>query len=223
MGFEIADEIKKSRFSSIDSKVAEGREIEGAKKLNGGWPREIKDTWTERSDRDLSPTFSHELAHTFQQTYGWQPLKSVVDSKPTSTEKQTINSTNLETSSATFVADYSGEMGNRLCGNGAGLETEFLRCLEEAVGIELASILIASKQEKNRNPSDVLLTSNWVERNQSETMKGATSLEELKPDLIYGVRSPARLMNLGGKAALSRESRLRLFENRSSGGKGAWG
>lgn len=197
---ENVDDVKKSRFSSSN---VNGKEEEIAnRKLNGGWPREIKDTWTERSDRDLSPTFSHELSHCFQQAYGWQPIQTnKSSSSPSTSLKSQSESIKSQDSVATFVPDNSGEMGSRLSGNGIDEETELLRSLETSVGVELAS---DSLKRMNREEIEF------------------KTLEETKPDLRYGVRSPARLLRLGGKAALSRESRLRLFEDRSSGGNGAW-
>ena len=45
-------------------------------RYSGDWPRENKDVWTERSDRDLSPTFGHELVEAIRQAYGWNKKPS---------------------------------------------------------------------------------------------------------------------------------------------------
>ncbi|CAO1621259.1 unnamed protein product [Sympodiomycopsis kandeliae] len=40
--------------------------------------------------------------------------------------------------------------------------------------------------------------------------------------IVYGVRPPANVFRLGGIGAFTREERLKLFIDRSKGGKGAW-
>lgn len=42
-----------------------------AEDANGGWPKERKDVWTERSEQDLNATFGAEIVEGMRQTHGW--------------------------------------------------------------------------------------------------------------------------------------------------------
>ncbi|KDN53018.1 hypothetical protein K437DRAFT_253671 [Tilletiaria anomala UBC 951] len=67
----------RSRFSSFvpfafsSSSTIPSNGISGAHSAAGGWPREVKDVWTERTDRDLPLSFGHELVEAVRQAFGW--------------------------------------------------------------------------------------------------------------------------------------------------------
>lgn len=57
--------------TSGDSVGAVQRSRYSQDKDNGGWPLERKNVWTERSDRELAPTFQAEVAEALRQNFGW--------------------------------------------------------------------------------------------------------------------------------------------------------
>lgn len=52
-------------------RFSNGKSSDTAAADTGGWPREVRGAWTERSDRDLAPSFAVELRDAINSLYGW--------------------------------------------------------------------------------------------------------------------------------------------------------
>ncbi len=61
----------RSRLQEVEEQIKAKAAVQKSTTMNGGWPQEMKDVWTERSDRDLNPTFGHELVDAIRQLFGW--------------------------------------------------------------------------------------------------------------------------------------------------------
>jgi hypothetical protein len=80
----------------------------------GGWPREMRGAWTERSDRDVAPSFAVELRDAINSLYGWhtpgvEPAGRFVarkDAMPLEDRKTAKN--------VAFSPDSAGEMVSRM-------------------------------------------------------------------------------------------------------------
>lgn len=59
---------RRARYSAVD----DGDIRSQISNDMGGWPREMRGAWTERSDRDVAPSFSVELRDAVSSLYGWQ-------------------------------------------------------------------------------------------------------------------------------------------------------
>lgn len=72
---------RRARFSSgEEERISDEKGLAGGSEARssisdafdtGGWPREKKGAWTERSDRDLAPSFAVELRDAIAALYGW--------------------------------------------------------------------------------------------------------------------------------------------------------
>lgn len=68
---------RRARFTAVESTTADDKAADGkstAGGFGGGWPREARDVWTERSDRELVSTFQAELIECVQELYGWSAV-----------------------------------------------------------------------------------------------------------------------------------------------------
>lgn len=80
----------------------------------GGWPRERRGAWTERSDRDVAPSFEMELREAITSLYGWhapgiEPAAQFVtrvDALPLKERKTFFN--------VAFIPDGAGEMVQKM-------------------------------------------------------------------------------------------------------------
>lgn len=160
----------------------------------GGWPRERFGAWTERADRNATLKFKGELSEAIWQLYGWKPAprmrKPDVSISSGSIEKPLRHDEWYQ-----FVADGSGQFGERIAAGYGEKERNDLHRLEEV-----------SKQAQGRSKAE------------SELERG-----ESKPSALrYAVRAPSTLLKLGGPGAFTRQIRLSLFLDRAAGGRGAW-
>ncbi|PWN23425.1 hypothetical protein BCV69DRAFT_119029 [Microstroma glucosiphilum] len=209
---------RRARYSAIEK--SEGANSSGADKqalnhplVSGGWPRETRDVWTERSDRDQSATFEGELADCVWSLFGWKPAGGSSASAAILNSNGS-NGTTARTQSAhagpvahryLFAPIGQGEMGERIPSGYLEADRSALATVAAGLASCCASPVAALPASSSENDGG-----------SHGGGEGGTRL------LSYAVRAPATVLRFGGAAAFDKETRLAYFLDRVAGGKGPW-
>jgi hypothetical protein len=109
---------RRARFSSgnideDDGKKGQKENVDTLKDT-GGWPRERKGAWTERSDRDLSPTFAAELRDAINSLYGWDAPGIEAAAKFSARKESLPKEEGEKLKNVAFTSVGSGEMVEKI-------------------------------------------------------------------------------------------------------------
>lgn len=199
--------------------------------MAGGWPRETRDVWTERSDRELISTFEGELAEAFWISFGWKPPASALASAFPSTSQSQSQSQSQSRSTTQYrlCAHGQGELGEKIP---AGLTADdraalarLAHALSARSGSHIVSAAAAAADADANNNAETGAHDVSTEEGEEEGSGGSSKNSTRRGGrrtLSYGVRAPSTLFKLGGPAAFEKEARLALFLDRARGGRGAW-
>lgn len=184
--------------------------------LSGGWPRETRDVWTERSDRDQSATFEGELADCVWSLFGWKPTAGVSGAAAASNGNGSNGSITGVQPPHTAVAPIAhrylfappgqGEMGERI-------PAGYLEADRSALATVAAGLTSSCSSPIAALP---------VPTAESDGAAAGGAAESGTRLLSYAVRAPATVLRFGGAAAFDKETRLAYFLDRVAGGKGPW-
>lgn len=192
---------QRARFSSGNS----AEDITGNDKMStqargapsssdtGGWPREVKGAWTERSDRDLAPNFAVELRDAINALYGWDAPGIEAAAKFCARKAMVSKKSRHLLENFAFSPDFAGELVEKIKNGLKENDKVLLRNAKNFLNSEL-------KLDHGITSSDLDIISK----------------------LQFGTRAPRSLIHLGGKVPYEMEDRMALFEDRARGGKGAW-
>lgn len=101
---------QRARYSALDQKD----EASQAALDTGGWPRERRGAWTERSDRDVAPSFGVELRDAINALYGWH-TPGIETAGKFVAHKETLPMEEWKLAkNVAFSPDYAVEMSSRI-------------------------------------------------------------------------------------------------------------
>ncbi|UZJ51502.1 hypothetical protein CBS101457_000822 [Exobasidium rhododendri] len=159
----------------------------------GGWPRERRGAWTERSDRDLAPSFAVELRDAINSLYGWDAPDVEAAAKFCTRKRMMPPEEQHNIRNMAFSPDRAGDYVEKI------------------------------KDGMREDDKGMLRVFQGILQKRYRDELGLNANEPIQvPDLQFGTRAPRSLIHLGGKVPYDMEDRLALFEDRARGGKGSW-
>lgn len=188
-----ADYDGKSQNDETDSREAGADH--GMRDDTGGWPRERRGAWTERSERTID-SFGAELRDAIESMWGWHghEIEAAGRYCKQLEEGGTENAPFQRNSAFSPNADI--------------LSKETIEAnpdLYKRESVEMRKVIALIKE---RVPTCELSHPQFAANDGSP--------------LCFGIRAPRSLVHLGGKASLTYHDRLLLFYDRANGGKGPW-
>lgn len=182
----------------------------------GGWPREVRGAWTERSERTNEyVAFAAELRDAMDSMHGWDApgiegaarycsWRDCEESRREAEGKRGYVQTAPIRANTAFVQNNSPAPRQNYHGYvRPSLESRCHDWLVRDYSTEVAQ---------------------WKTQHRQACVAAGVPHDPQDPRQLIqtAYRAPRSLVHFGGKAALLRENRLQLFEDRVRGGRGAW-
>lgn len=172
----------------------------GMRDETGGWPRERRGAWTERSEKSNSvDSFAAELREAIESLWGWHGDE--VEAAGRYCRKVEENGENK-------LAQNPYERNSAFSLNNDILSKDMIEGSPDLYQREWAEMQKVISLIRRDIPTCQLSHPKFASDDDNP--------------LCFGIRAPRSLVHLGGKAAFSFHDRLRLFYDRAQGGKGAW-
>ncbi|PWN33651.1 uncharacterized protein FA14DRAFT_64251 [Meira miltonrushii] len=191
-----ADSADTSQQNETDSRE-DGRQ-HGMRDETGGWPRERRGAWTERSEKSID-SFGAEMREAIESQWGWHGDGIEAAGRYCRQSEENIED---GTTRDPF------ERNSAFTPDGDTLSKEKIESRPDLYNSEIAEMQKVTALIRQKFPNCNLSHPNFA--NDSES------------PLCFGIRAPRSLVHLGGKASFTYHDRLRLFYDRANGGKGAW-
>lgn len=191
-----ADTVDTSQINGTDSK--EHGRYHGMRDETGGWPRERRGAWTERSEKSID-SFGAEMREAIESQWGWHGREI---------EAAGRYCRQLDEDLENGITQKPYERNSAFSPDGDILSKEKIESNPDVHEKEIAEMQRVTALIRQKFPDCDLSHPNFTNNNESP--------------LCFGIRAPRSLVHLGGKAPFTYHDRLQLFYDRANGGKGAW-